>query len=290
MKAIFLLILITQIYLAQSFLDRYSEYGEMILLKLSTAPFPDELRKNGHDYNNKHYSFEEHYNDSSVAVFIPKHFVQDEKINFVVYFHGWYNNIDSACAQFNLIEQFSMSNKNAIFVFPEGPKNAPDSYGGKLEGKDAFKKMMNDVLMELVNSKKIKSTEVGDIILAGHSGAYRVMAYILMHGGLTENISDVILFDALYAQTEKFAFWINNFNGRFINIYTDDGGTKSDSEDLMQDFDGWGIKYLSIEEKDLQLQHLKENKNIFIHSDLTHNEVIGKRNQFYKFLFTSKIK
>ena len=290
MKLFLSLLIFAQINFAQSLANRYSDFGEMNILQLSTAPFPAQMRANGHNYNGKHYSKEEHYSDSSVAVFIPKHFKPSRNINFVIYFHGWYNNIDSACAQFNLIEQFSTSKKNAIFIFPEGPKNAPDSYGGKLEDKDALKKMLNDVMNYLSEQKKIKSTKIGDIILSGHSGAYRVMAYILMHGGLTKNISDVILFDALYAQTEKFTHWIENYKGRFINIYTDGGGTKSDSEDLMQDFDGWGIKYLSIDEKDLKLNHLKENKNIFIHSDLTHNEVISKRNQLYNFLITSKIK
>ena len=183
-------------------------------------------RKNGHDYDGKTYSVQEHYNDSSVAIFIPKGFNQTEKINFMVYFHGWNNNIDSACAQFDLIEQFSESNKNAIFVFPEGPKNSPDSFGGKLEEKDGLKNLIDDVLKYLSENAKFKTAKVGNIVLAGHSGAYRVISFCLMRGGLIQNISDVILFDALYGQTEKYVHWIENFKGRFINIYTDNGGTK----------------------------------------------------------------
>ena len=125
---------------SQPLTERYQHLGEMFVPQFSSAPFPHPNRINGHVYDDKTYSAQEHYSDSSVAIFIPKGFKPTEKINIVVYFHGWNNNIDSACAQFDLIEQFCESDKNAIFVFPEGPKNSPDSYGGRLEEKDGSKK------------------------------------------------------------------------------------------------------------------------------------------------------
>lgn len=286
----FIIIAITEILYPQSLTERYNHLGEMFVSQFSSAPFPHPKRINGHDYNSKTYSAKEHYSDSSVAIFIPKGFKPTGKINFVVYFHGWYNNIDSACAQFNLIEQFSESNKNAIFVFPEGPKNSPDSFGGKLEEKDGLKNLIDDVLKFLKEKKKIKSPSIGNIILAGHSGAYRVISFCLMHGGLTRNISDVILFDALYGQTEKYIHWIEKFNGRFINIYTDDGGTKEETEKLIKFLDVNKISFFQIEEKQLKIEDLTRNRLIFIHSDLTHNEVISKRNQFREFLNTSILK
>jgi len=261
----------------------------MFVPQFSSAPFPHPNRINGHVYDDKTYSVQEHYSDSSVAIFIPKGFKPAEKINIVVYFHGWNNNIDSACAQFDLIEQFSESNKNAIFVFPEGPKNSPDSYGGRLEEKDGLKNLIDDILKFLKEKKKIISSTVGNIILAGHSGAYLVISFCLMHGGLTKRISDVILFDALYGETEKFVHWIENFNGRFINIYTDNGGTKSETENLMRDFDACKIPYFKTEESQLKIDDLKNNRLIFIHTELTHNEVISVRKQFREYLKTSKL-
>ena len=261
----------------------------MFVPQFSSAPFPHLDRMNGHIYDGKTYSAKEHYSDSSVAIFIPKGFKPTDKVNFVVYFHGWDNNIDSSCAQFDLIEQFSESNKNAIFVFPEGPKNSPDSFGGKLEEKDGLKNLIDDVLKFLRENAKFKSTEVGNIILSGHSGAYRVISFCLMRGGLTQNISDVILFDALYGQTEKYVHWIEKFKGRFINIYTDNGGTKEETENMMKELDAWGISYLKKEETELNFNDLKNNRMIFIHTDLTHNEVISTRNQLRDYLKTSKM-
>jgi hypothetical protein len=286
---IFITIAFTKILYPQSLTERYNDLGEMFVQQFLSAPFPHPKRMDGHIYNNKNYSAEEHYSDSSVAIFIPKGFKPTGKINFVVYFHGWYNNIDSACAQFNLIEQFSESNKNAIFVFPEGPKNSPDSFGGKLEDKDGLKNLIDDVIKFLVSKNKIKSRDVGNIVLAGHSGAYRVISFCLMHGGLTRNIYDVILFDALYGQTEKYIHWIEKFNGRFINIYTDDGGTKDETERLIKFLDVNKISFIQIKEKQLKIEDLTRNRLIFIHSDLTHNEVISKRNQLREFLKSSKI-
>ena len=288
-KLVLFLFTITSLSFSQSLTERYKDLGEMFVPQFSSAPFPNSGRINGHTYDGKMFSFQEHYNDSSVAIFIPKGFKQTDSTNVVVYFHGWNNNIDSACAKFNLIEQFSSSNLNAIFVFPEGPKNSPDSFGGKLEEKDGLKNLINDVLKFLASKGKLNSHKIGNIILAGHSGAYRVISFCLMRGGLTQNISDVILFDALYGGTEKFAHWIENYNGNFIDIYTDSGGTKNESESLMNDFDAWGISYFKAEEQELNPNDLLNNRLVFIHTDLVHNEVVSKRNQLLLFLNTSKL-
>jgi hypothetical protein len=270
--------------------ERYSTLGEMFIPKLSSAPFPHSLRAEGYTYGGTNYYAEAHYNDSSVALFIPRNFKSGKTIDLVIYFHGWRNNIDSACAQFRLIEQFSDAKKNAVFVFPEGPKDAPDSFGGRLEEKDGLKNLVHDVLNYLKERKKISSMKIGKIIVAGHSGAYRVISFCLLRGGLTKNISDVILFDALYGDTEKYAYWIDHYTGRFVDIYTDSGGTKSETENLMSDLDAWKTPYFSTEEKLLQPKDLRIHRLIFIHSDLTHNEVISERNQFREFLKSSALK
>jgi hypothetical protein len=283
------LLIISCVVYSQEITERYKDLGEIFILELASAPFPHPARMDGHKYKDETYSYLEHYKDSSVAVFIPKRFEPATASNIVVYFHGWYNNIDTACSQFNLIEQFSQSNKNAIFIFPEGPKNSPDSFGGKLEEENGLIDLVNHVLTELLEKEKLSSTNIGNIILAGHSGAYRVISFCLKHGGLTSKVSDVILFDALYANTELYTTWIENYNGRFINIYTDNGGTKSKTEIMMNSLESKGIKYFMGEEIEVNLDDLFENRLIFIHSDLTHNDVISERDQFLNYLKTSKL-
>ena len=159
-----IVIFFTSIILPQSLENRYIEYGEMIVTQLSSAPFPHLERMNGHIYKDRNYSTSEHYSDSSVAIFIPKGFKYSSGLNFVVYFHGWNNNIDSACAQFNLIEQFSESKVNAIFVFPEGPRNAPDSFAGKMEDKDGLKNLLKDVVDFLIKNNKLEGNKINKVI------------------------------------------------------------------------------------------------------------------------------
>lgn len=275
---------------AQTLYDRAAPLGTIFTPQFSSAPFPHPARSSGHTYGNKKYPSEKHYMDSTVAIFVPEGFTPTDSVDIVIYFHGWYNNIDSACAQFYLLEQFYESSINALFVFPEGPKDAPDSFGGRIEEKNGLNNLVGDVLNYLQEKNVISTRTAGRIILSGHSGAFRAIAFCLMRGGMTENISDVILFDALYGQTEKFSHWIEHSNGRFINIYTNDGGTKNESENLMADLEGWGIPFFSEKETAVTKEDLRKNRCLFIHSDLSHNGVIAGRRQFRDYLMTSKLR
>src|SRR6478735_4657570 len=126
-----------------------AQTGKTIRFTSSNTMFPDTARARGHDYNGKHYDVATSYSDSSVLIYVPKQFSANEKINMVFWFHGWGNSIDSAVKQYQLLEQFDASGRNAVFVFPEGPKNAPDSYGGKLEQPKVFQALVKEVAKKL---------------------------------------------------------------------------------------------------------------------------------------------
>jgi hypothetical protein len=132
-----------------------------------------------------------------------------------------------------------------------------------------------------------KDFAIGDIILSGHSGGYRVISAILDRGGMSSNVKEVWLFDALYAETEKFLTWADREHGRLLNIYTDHGGTKDDSEAMMELLKKRGTRFLFAEEAKLKTGELRTNKFVFIHTDLPHNDVVAKRNEFELFLKTS---
>ncbi|NQV42258.1 MAG: hypothetical protein HQ506_07895 [Candidatus Marinimicrobia bacterium] len=248
--------------------------GQLAIISSSHSPFPHPERAGGHDYNDTHFSFEEHYNDSSVAIFIPDDFRKSETVNLVFYFHGWGNSIQESLEKFNLLDQFSASNTNAIFVFPEGPKHASDSFGGKLEEPQVFKALVEDVMAFLSSEKKIDSIIPGKIILSGHSGAYRVISLILNRGGLTHRISEVYLFDALYGQVENYIHWLENYHGRLINITTPNGGTAQNSADLIDDLNDWGIYNQRFDKNDVSEADLKASKIVTVFTTLGHSEVI----------------
>lgn len=249
--------------------------------------FPDSARKDGHTYNGALFDAAHHYTDSSVLIIIPPNFKPGKKVNMVCWFHGWYNTIDSANKRFELATQFAAANVNAILIIPEGAFNAPDSYGGKLEQPDVFKMLLTDVLQYLVAINKIpNNSHPANILLAGHSGAYRVMANILVKGGLPVN--EVLLFDGLYSETDKYLDWIGqNKENRFINIYTNDGGTAATSRQMNHQMDSIGIKYLPIEEAQFSAEIVSANKILIVHSNRQHNDIINQPNHFKLILSAS---
>jgi len=219
----------------------------------------------------------QHYNDSSVVIIIPPQLNVKTHVDVVCWFHGWRNNIDSVPARFDIIKQFLASNRNAILILPETAKDSPDSYGGKLEQKYIFKKLLADVLNKLKKEKVIrKRTGVGNIVLAGHSGAFRVMAHILQNGGV--EVKEAILFDGLYGQVDKFSNWIKaDAAHRFINIYTNKGGgTDEVSLKMISLLREKNIDLISAEEKEVNAAMLSVNNVIFIHSAKEHNDVINR--------------
>src|SRR5262245_48772350 len=125
-------------YAAESLPERYSAYGELVLSRLRTAPFPHPTRAEGHRYQDKFFSAAQSYSNSTVAIFIPRAFKRAESNDFIVHFHGWGGNITNVLSLYKVIEQFEASGKNAILIVPQGPFEASDSFGGKLEDPDGF--------------------------------------------------------------------------------------------------------------------------------------------------------
>ena len=264
--------------LLQSFLSYTQTEVAPTIFRITSAftSFPDTARAAGHSYDKVLYTAADHYNDSSVLIVVPPQLKHGRHIDIIFWFHGWRNNIDSAAAYFELVKQFMASNRNAILVLPETTKNAPDSYGGKLEQHDVFKNLLNDVMHKLKTEKIIgKRTKAGSIVLAGHSGAFRVMAYILQNGGI--EVSQVILFDGLYSQVDKYTAWIQaDPSHQFTNLYTNKGGgTDEVSVKMMQELLDKNIPFINPEEKEMNADMLKKNQVIFIHSLKEHNDVIN---------------
>lgn len=291
MKKLIVLLLGCAIWpaLGETLSERYAGSGQLIVTQLTSAPFPHPKRAEGRTYQNKLYPAKEHYSDNTVAIFIPKGFHETSQVDFVVHFHGWKNNVEGVLGQYQLIEQLMQSGRNAVLVVPQGPRNAPDSFGGKLEDPDGFKRFMADVVGTLRQQSALKKKDfaIGQIVLSGHSGGYQVISAIVDRGGLTEHVHEVWLFDALYAQTDKFQAWIDRHLGRFIDIYTEHGGTKAETEQLMANLKQRGTAFYAGKEGEAKPSDLQTNKLVFLFTDLPHNEVVHKRQEFREFLKTS---
>ena len=251
--------------------------------------FPEAKRLNGYNYDSGFFDFSTHYKDSSVLMVVPDQFqINDNSVDIVFWFHGWHNNIDTALSYYHLASQFIAGKKNAVLILAEAARNAPDSYGGKLEQPNTFGWLLQDVMKELQKNKIIPSScKAGNIILAGHSGAYRVIAYMLQNGGV--DVKEVDLFDALYSETDKFMQWVKkNTANKFINFYTNTGGgTDEVSVKMMNELNEQKISFLFSEENNMSTSLLSSSRIIFIHSTRQHNDIIFNPDNFRLFLESS---
>src|SRR5205814_9323751 len=123
------------------------------------APFPHPKRAEWHQYKDAFFAAAEHYSDSTVAIFIPKGFRETGHIDFLVHFHGWKNNVAGVLDRYKLIEQLTASGRNVVLVVPQGPKNASDSFGGKLEDTHGFKRFMDEVVQTVRQKSGLKKKD-----------------------------------------------------------------------------------------------------------------------------------
>jgi hypothetical protein len=201
--------------------------GRTYLQPFASAPFPHASRAQGHRYEGQLYDAATHYSDSTVGIYVPQRYRDRSTADFVVHFHGWKNNVHHVLERYRLREQIDASGRNAILIVPQGPKDAPDSGDGKLElDPDGFARFMNDVAAWLRANGVISNERIGRIIITAHSGGYGGAGGVLTRGGMNENVTDVILFDAAYGYYDAFANWTKAAPPHhLLSVFTDDTST-----------------------------------------------------------------
>ena len=270
--------------------DSPTRYGDLFYAPLTNAPFPHQSRSHGYVYSGKNYDSTNHYSDNRVAFFIPKNFRPGTNVNVVIHFHGWRAKVENVPEKFRLTEQFAASAKNAILILPQGPRDAPDSFGGKLEDEGGFARFMEEAMAKLRTRPGLSNASVGRIALSGHSGGYHVIASILDRGGLTPQIDEVFLFDALYGNVDSFLRFLENRpDARLIAIYTKDGGTLKETQKFIGLLREKKIPAVVRQEDGLRPRDLHGSRAYVLFSDLGHSEVIYARSQFRDYLGTSRL-
>ena len=261
--------------------------GEWIIVPMKNAPYPHQSRENGWSNKDNSYSFYANYSDSSVGILIPPFYEQKDAVDLAIHFHGHMNNVAKQIEQFNLRHQLNDSHRNIILLLPQGPKNARDSGCGKMEDPNGLKNLIAEAVDFLFESGKIKTKQIGNVILSGHSGAYRPLAYCLDVGGMDSNISEVYLMDASYANLESYSNWAARSGGRFISIFT--SHLAGENVKIMRNIQQMGVKdYPILLDEDVTTETLKKNRIIFIHTALGHNELMFETQYLSRFWETGE--
>jgi hypothetical protein len=259
--------------------------GELILRSFANAPYPHASREKGF----KNYPQAPHYTDSTVGIFIPKAYVAGDTVNYVVHFHGHVNHVSEVLKKYRLPEQLAASKLNAILIVPQGPKDASDSGCGKLElDKNGLKNLLDEVTAYLKSQGKIKTDKIGKVALSAHSGGYKVTAAVLDHGGMSDQITDVLLLDASYGSLEWFSAWCAGAKDRrLVSLFTDH--LADENKTIMDLLAKATVKYDVLEEKTLTDSSLTARRPMFMHTTLAHNDVPMKMNYFQRLLATSSL-
>src|ERR1700722_12778589 len=133
----------------------HSPSGDTLLRPFPHAPYPHVSRANGYVYDGKTFGAADHYSDSTVGIFIPEEYKPSDTVDYVVHFHGWSNHVSTVLDHYELRDQMQQSGLNAILLVPQGPKDATDSGGGKLEmDPGAFKLLIEEITDYLVTDGK----------------------------------------------------------------------------------------------------------------------------------------
>ncbi|MEA2709378.1 MAG: hypothetical protein QOF78_1979 [Phycisphaerales bacterium] len=255
-----------------------TEFGQLILRPFKSAPYPHESRDAGFKGKTKEFPRDPHYTDSTVGIFIPAHYVAraDDAVHFVMYFHGHGNNVAKTLAEYKMPQRFSAAKINAILIIPQGPRDAPDSGGGKLElDRGAFATLITHVQTFLLDQRKIRAKQVGNVALAAHSGGYKVAAAVLDHGGMAEHVTDALLFDSAYGSLEWFSAWCAaERSHRLVSIFTEH--LADENEQLMALLDKAGVPYARLDESKLTDDQLRARQPIFMPTTAGHGYVPSK--------------
>ncbi len=265
------------------------DLGEYIITPMKNAPYPHPSRANGFQGRNVFFPADKHYMDNSVGILIPKGYTPADTVDFIVLFHGHNNNVAKEIPQLQLREQLAESRKNAIMILPQGPYNAADSSCGRIEDPDGLKNLVAEVAAFLREAGKTTSTKTGKVVITGHSGGYKPIAFCLDVGGLEEHITEVYLMDAAYGMLESYSKWAARGKGRLVSICTDH--LLEENQAIMKNLQQAGIGPLDImRDDDVTSTSLVKNRCTFIHTNLGHNQLNYQTRYLARFLASGSLK
>lgn len=251
-----------------------SDLGQTAIVRMKSAPFPHASRANGFKNGDKLFPRDPHYLDNRVVLFIPKGYRPEKRTDLLIYLHGHFNNIHRAMFESRLREQVVASGRNVILVFPEGPKEAPDSGGGRLEEKDGLRHLVEEALDVVAAEKKIRGKALGRVALAGHSGAYRGIAFCLEKGGLEDHVGPVCLLDASYGLQDNFVDWLaSRPDARLFSVFTAHLADKNAY--LMMHLRKRDVPYVLLDEEEATEAKLAVTRVVFVRTQkLNHNQTV----------------
>jgi hypothetical protein len=166
----------------------------------------------------------------SALFYVPSGFDPTPPINLIVYIHGFSNCVTNiirdaggSCHDggvtrnaYSLASQLEASGKNALLFAPEVAFEQATGNPGTLTDPTTFAKLLQeslDHLAPVIGARTL--ADIGELIIASHSGGYTVADDINKSNGVTAR--EIWMFDSLYSSsvTVDFENWIKQDLGSF---------------------------------------------------------------------------
>jgi hypothetical protein len=144
----------------------------------------------------------------------------------VVFFHGHGANLAQDVFERQQVpEQITAAGVNAVLVAPQFAVNAADSSAGKFWEPNGFRRFLDEAAIKLARMYGDQRTAFTfarmPIVIVAYSGGFAPTLSVLERGGVKSRVRGLVLLDALYGGTGKFADWIAaNRSSFFVSSYT----------------------------------------------------------------------
>jgi hypothetical protein len=168
----------------------------------------------------------ETFSDDRVLLHIPPGFDPKRPAVMVVFFHGHGANLAQDVSDRQRVpEQITAAGVNAVLVAPQFAVNAADSSAGKFWESNGFKRFLDEAAVKLARKYGDPRTAFTfarmPIVIVAYSGGFGPTLSVLERGGVRSRVRGLVLLDALYGGTGKFANWIaDNRSAFFVSSYT----------------------------------------------------------------------
>ncbi len=212
------------------------------LVEFATAPFPYDgnmpgsnrpFLNTGEAGNRGHTNFRgrvlresETFSDNRVLLHIPPRFNPNRPGVMVVFFHGHGATLERDVRDRQQVPaQISASGVNAVLVAPQFAVDAADSSAGKFWEPGGFKRFVDEAAVQLArlygDPRATRAFANMPIVIVAYSGGFGPTLAVLDHGGVNSRLRGLVLLDALYSGTQRFASWIaSNKSAFFVSSYT----------------------------------------------------------------------
>jgi len=220
-----------------------ANFGTLTSLEdFETAPFPYHgmMPASGHPFLNAgtdghggHVNFRgqvlwesETFSDDRVLLHIPPGFDPKRPAVMVVFFHGHGANLaQDVLDRQQVPEQITAAGVNAVLVAPQFAVNAADSSAGKFWEPNGFRRFLDEAAVKLArmygDQRATFTFARMPIVIVAYSGGFAPTLSVLERGGVKSRVRGLVLLDALYGGTGKFADWIaDNRSTFFVSSYT----------------------------------------------------------------------